>query len=79
MGDLLDSVKLSDLVQGVNTGGETSVKAEDLAFHHCSEGEVVEELGELLPDVGISVLPQTLIVEPITRAMVIRMWFVTLG
>ena len=65
MGDFLHPVELSDLVQGVDAGGEASVQAENLSFHHGGQGQVVEEFRELLPHVGITVFPQALIVEPI--------------
>lgn len=61
----LDAVKLADLVKGVNTGRETTVETEDLVLNHCRQGEVVEQLSELFPHVGISVLPQALIVETV--------------
>ena len=65
MRNFLYSVKLSDLIQGVDTGGETTVKAENLAFNDCSEGQVIEKLSEMLPYIGVSVFPQAFIVEAI--------------
>lgn len=65
MRHFLDSVKLSDLVQSVDTWGETSVEAENLAFDDCSEREVVEKLSEMLPHIGVSVLSQAFVVEAI--------------
>lgn len=65
MRHFLDSVQLSDLVEGVDGWGETSVETEDLALNDGGQREVVEELSELLPDVGVSILSQTLVVETI--------------
>jgi hypothetical protein len=36
MRDFLYSVKLPNLVQGVNARREASMKAENLALYHCS-------------------------------------------
>ena len=63
----MDSVELSDLIEGVDGRGETSVEAEDLSFDHSGQGQVVEELSELLPHVGVAVLSQALVVETITK------------
>lgn len=41
------------------------MKAEDLFLNNSSEGKVVEELCELLPDLGIAVLSQALVVESV--------------
>ena len=70
MRHFLHSVELSDLVKGVDTGGETSVETENLSFDDGSEWEVVKELGELLPDISVSVLPQAFIVETIPKVKV---------
>ena len=65
MRSLLDSIKLSDLVEGVDTWGQPSVKAEDLVLNHSSQGQVVEKFGELLPNLGVSILSEAFIVESI--------------
>jgi hypothetical protein len=41
------------------------VETENLVVDQCSEGEVVEEIGEIFPDVGIAVFPQALVVEAV--------------
>jgi hypothetical protein len=41
------------------------VEAEDLVLDEGGEGEVVEEVGEVLPHVGVAVLPQALVVEAV--------------
>lgn len=75
VGDLLDSVERPNVIEGINAGGETAVEAEDLVVDEGSEGEVVEEVGEVLPDVGVAVFPEALVVEAVdlsdlTRLMV---------
>jgi len=61
----LHAVKLTDLIQSINGWGETTVKAEDLAFDDGGEGQVVKEFSECFPDVSITVLSQALIIETI--------------
>jgi hypothetical protein len=41
------------------------VEAEDLVVNECGEGEVVEEIGEVFPDVGIAIFSETLVVEAV--------------
>jgi len=65
VGSLLDAVQLTDLVEGVDTGGESTVEAEDLVLDDGGEGQVVEQLSELFPHVGVAVLSQALIVEAV--------------
>ena len=62
---LLQPVQGADVVQGVDAGGEAAVETEDLAVHQRREGQVVKQVGEVLPHVGIPILPQAFIVEPV--------------
>jgi hypothetical protein len=39
-----------------------------LAVDECSEWKIVEKIGEVLPHVGVPVLAQTLVVEPVHLA-----------
>lgn len=41
------------------------MKTENLVVDKCGEGEVVKEVGEVFPDVGITVLSQAFVVEPV--------------
>ena len=41
------------------------METENLVFDECSEREVIEEVGEVFPDIGIAIFPQTFIVEPV--------------
>ncbi len=41
------------------------MKAEDLVVDESGEGEVVEEIGEVLPHVCIAVFSETFVVEPV--------------
>lgn len=61
----LNSVKSTDVVESIDGGGETTVKAEDLVIDEGSEWKVVKEVGEVLPDVCISVFSETLVIEAV--------------
>lgn len=61
----LDPVQRPDVVQGVDARGQATVKAEDLVIDERGEGEVVEEIGEVFPDVGVAVLAEALVVEAV--------------
>lgn len=36
-----------------------------LSINQCSKGEIVKEISEVFPDVRVSILAQTLVIEPI--------------
>ena len=65
VGNLLEPVQGSDVVQGVDAGRESAMKTEDLTIHESCERKVVKQVGEVFPDVGIAVLPQAFIIEPV--------------
>lgn len=62
---LLQPVQGPDVVQSVNAGGEAAVQTEDLAVHQRREGQVVKQVSEVFPHVGVSVFPQALVIETI--------------
>lgn len=41
------------------------MKTENLILYHCSEGKVVEQVSQVLPDIGITVFAQALVVEAV--------------
>ena len=65
MWDFLDAIKGSDVIEGINTRGETTVEAEDLIIDKGSEGKIVEKVGKIFPDIRIAVLAKTFIVEAV--------------
>lgn len=65
MWNLLYTVKGSDVVESIDAWGKTSVKAEDLLIDEGGKGEIVEEICEVLPYVGIAVLSETFVVETV--------------
>jgi len=62
---LLYAVEGSDIIECINAGRETSVEAEDLVINQGCEGKVVEEVGEVFPDIRVAVLSEALVVEAI--------------
>jgi hypothetical protein len=41
------------------------MQAEDLVIDQCGQGEVVEEVGEVFPNIGVAVFSETLVVEAV--------------
>lgn len=62
---LHDSIELLNLIESVDTWGEPTMKAEDISLNHSSKWQIIEETGEVLPNIGISVFPKALIIESI--------------
>ena len=65
MWDFHESVKLLDLIKGVDTWGETTMKAEDVSFNDSSQWKKIEELCELEPHICVSILTQALVIESV--------------
>ena len=62
---LNNTVNVSDHVQGVQAGAQATMKAEDLIFNDSCQRKVVKEVRQVLPDVGIAVLSETLVIKAI--------------
>ena len=60
-----DSIKLIDLIKSIDGWRKSTMKAENVSLDDSCKWKVIEESCEVLPHVGISVFPQTLIVESI--------------
>lgn len=63
--NLLNAVQSSDVVQGIDGWGKSTVETEDLVVNESGEWEVVEEVGKVLPHVRVSVLAEALVVESV--------------
>lgn len=63
--NFLHSFEGSDVIESFNAGRKTAVQAEELILDDSSQGKVIEELSQALPDVGVSVLAAALIVKSI--------------
>lgn len=65
MGNLLNSVKSSDVIQGIDARRQTTVETKDLVVDEGGEGKIVEEICEVLPDIGVAVFSEALVVEAV--------------
>lgn len=65
VGNFLDSVKRSDVVECVDAWRQPTVQAEDLVVDEGGKGEVVEEVGEVFPDIGVAVFSQAFVIKSI--------------
>ena len=61
----LDAVKRPDVIEGVNARRETTVETENLVVDQGGEGEVIEQIREVFPDICVSVLAKALVVEAV--------------
>jgi len=63
--DFHKTIKLFDLVEGIDTWRKSTVEAEDAILDNGCERQEVEEGCEVLPDIGVSILPQALIIKAV--------------
>jgi len=64
MWHLLDSVKLANIVKAVHGGREATVLAKDLVLDQGSQGQVVEAVGKIPPNVRRRITSNTFIKNP---------------
>lgn len=65
MGDILESIDVSELIEALDLWGESSVEAEDLIFYFCCHWQALEDIGEHFPDEISAVFFEALIVEAV--------------
>lgn len=65
MRDFLLSIDCANLVEGLDAGGKAAVDAEDSVVDDGGEGDVIEDVGAVLPHVDASVFPQALVVKAV--------------
>ena len=53
------------MIQSVDAGRQPAMQTEDLAVHQGGERKVVKQVGKIFPDIGIAILPQAFVIEPI--------------
>ena len=63
--NFLKSFKGANVVECLNGGRESSVKAEELVLYYCGQGKKIEELSQAFPDVAVPVLSAALVIEPV--------------
>ncbi len=64
---LLEAMYLVDLVKRVHRGRQARVWAEELVLNDGGEGQVVEQVGQHLPNLGRSILAQALFIETVAE------------
>ena len=62
---LLQAIEGSDVIQGINRRTQPSVQAEDLAVNQSSQGQEVEQVGEVLPYGGVAIFAEAFVVESV--------------
>ena len=67
------AVKLTNLVQSVNAGRETSMQAEDVVLNNGSQWQKVKERCKILPDFSVAILAKAFIVEAIDLSNLLRL------
>lgn len=65
MWDLSEAVNDLDLINAMDAGRQTTVDAEDLVIDNAGEGEIVEHVGEVVPDSSVAVLAAAFGVEAV--------------
>lgn len=65
MWNFLYAIESPNVIEGIDAWGETTVKAEDLIIDQSGQGKVIEEIGEIFPNVGIAVFSETLVIETV--------------
>mmetsp|Transcript_15708 Transcript_15708/g.36056 ORF Transcript_15708/g.36056 Transcript_15708/m.36056 type:complete len:312 (-) Transcript_15708:8-943(-) len=63
--DFLDSVKIPRMIQSINGRRQSPMKTEYAFGNHRRHWQVVKGIREMFPDIGISILPETLIIKPV--------------
>ena len=65
MGNLAKAIDDFDLVDGVNGGREATVDTEDLVVDDHAEGQKIEHIGEIVPDICVAVFAGALGIEAV--------------
>ena len=62
---LLDTVQASYVVKSVDRWRKTTVEAEYLIVYQGSEGQVIEQVGKIFPDIGVPVFAKAFIIKAV--------------
>lgn len=65
MRNFLNTIQRSDIVQSIDRRTKTSVKAENLVLNQSGKRKIIEEVGEVLPHVRISVFAKAFVVKSV--------------
>jgi hypothetical protein len=67
---LLNSVDLSDLIEGIDGGRQAAMETEDFVLNNSGQRKIVEEISVHLPNIATAVFPNTFIEETIAAVRV---------
>lgn len=65
VGNLLDPVESTNVVECVDAGRQTSMQTKDLVVDKRCKRQVVEQVGKVLPNIGVAVFAKALVVEAV--------------
>ncbi len=65
VGDFSKSVDDLDLIDGMNGWRQTAMHAEDLVVDDHTQGQKIEHVGKVVPDIGVSIFPCTLSIKTV--------------
>jgi len=53
------------MIKSVDTWAQPSVQTKDLPVHKCSQRQIIEQVGKILPDVGVPIFAEALVVKSV--------------
>lgn len=62
---LLNAIKRTNIVQSVDARRQPAVQAEDLIIDQGSKRQVVKQICEVFPDIGVAIFPEALVIEAV--------------
>jgi len=77
MRHLLYPIQSTDIIECVNGWRKTTVQTENLILNESGEGEEVEEIGEVFPDICVTILAQALVVKAVNLCDLARLVIAT--
>lgn len=63
--NFLDTIQGSNVVKGIDGRAQPTMQTEDLVFDESGEGEVIEKVGKVFPDIGVAIFAKTLVIEAV--------------
>ena len=63
--DFLHAIQIASVIQCVNARTESTVQTENTIRHDRRHGQIIKGVGKVLPDVGVAVFSQALVVKAV--------------
>lgn len=64
---LLNSIERANVVERVDGGWQSTMQTKNFVFNHRRQWQIVEQIGEHLPHVGVAVLTKAFVVKTVPR------------